>query len=44
MQIDNIWNNILDWFNDRSERSRLIRSFNAAAREFFIQVVAPTNG
>lgn len=19
MQIDNIWNNILDWFNDRSE-------------------------
>ena len=42
MQIENIWNNIVDWFNDRSERGRLIRSFNAAARESFIQGIAPT--
>ena len=40
MQIENIWNNIVDWFNDRSERGRLIRSFNAAARESFIQGIA----
>lgn len=33
MQIENIWNNIVDWFNDRSERGRLTRSFNVAARE-----------
>ena len=42
MQIENIWNNIVDWFYDRSERGRLIRSFNAAARESFIQGIAPT--
>lgn len=26
--LDNTWNNILDWFRDRSERAKLVRSFN----------------
>jgi len=39
---ENTWNNILDWFNDRSERARLIRSFNYAAKNSFIAGDAPT--
>jgi hypothetical protein len=38
----NSWNNILDWFRDRSERSRLVRSFNESARNSFLDGVAPT--
>lgn len=38
----NTWNFIISWFRDRSERSKLIRSFNDAARWSFIQGVAPT--
>ena len=38
----NTWNFIISWFRDRSERSKLIRSFNDAARYSFIQGVAPT--
>lgn len=38
----NSWNNILDWFKDRSERSKLVRSFNESARNSFIDGVAPT--
>ena len=38
----NTWNNILDWFRDRSERSRLVRSFNNSARDSFVGGIAPT--
>lgn len=38
----NTWNNILDWFRDRSERSKLVRSFNDSAKNSFISGVAPT--
>lgn len=40
--LDNLWNNILDWFEDRSERSKLVRSFNTSAKNAFISGVAPT--
>lgn len=39
---DNTWNGILDWFRDRSERAKLIRSFNESARNAFILEIAPT--
>ena len=42
MLLANIWNNIVEWFSDRSERGKLVRSFNAAARDAFIQGTAPT--
>jgi hypothetical protein len=38
----NTWNTILDWFKDRSERSKLVRSFNDSARNSFVSGVAPT--
>lgn len=38
----NTWNNILDWFRDQSERTKLIRSFNAAASEAFVNGMVPT--
>jgi len=38
----NTWNNIIAWFHDRSERNRLVRGFNHAAREAFINGGAPT--
>lgn len=38
----NTWNNILDWFRDRSERSKLVRSFNESARNSFVSGIAPT--
>lgn len=40
--LSNSWNNILDWFRDRSERSKLIRSFNESARNSFVGGIAPT--
>ncbi|MFT4972940.1 MAG: hypothetical protein ACI9JY_002146 [Saprospiraceae bacterium] len=40
--LDNTWNNILDWFNDRSERAKLVRSFNESARTSFVAGIAPT--
>jgi len=39
---DNAWNNILDWFRDRSERAKLLRSFNESARAAFVAGIAPT--
>lgn len=42
MLFENIWNNVLDWFNDRSERNSLVRSFNSAARKAFVLGLAPT--
>ena len=38
----NTWNTVLEWFKDRSERGRLIRSFNESAREAFVTGIAPT--
>lgn len=38
----NTWNVIISWFRDISERNRLVRSFNDAAREAFICGSAPT--
>ena len=40
--LSNSWNNILDWFRDRSERSKLVRSFNESARNSFVCGIAPT--
>jgi hypothetical protein len=37
-----VWNIILDWFRDRSERSKVIRSFNDSARNAFVSGIAPT--
>lgn len=39
---ENTWNSILDWFRERSERSKLIRQFNESARLSFINLVVPT--
>ncbi|MFN1834796.1 hypothetical protein AB2B38_005995 [Balneola sp. MJW-20] len=38
----NTWNNILDWFKERSERSKLIRNFNDSAKSSFVLGIAPT--
>ena len=38
----NVWNNIISWFNDRTESNKLIRSFNDSAKEAFISGIAPT--
>jgi hypothetical protein len=40
--LDNLWNNVVEWFSDRSERAKLVRSFNESARKFFVSGVAPT--
>jgi hypothetical protein len=40
--LNNTWNNIIDWFRDRSERAKLIRSFNESAKNAFIDGIAPT--
>ena len=40
-----MWNfisTIQDWFNDVSERRRLVRNFNLSAREAFVSSLAPT--
>lgn len=42
MLFANTWNRILDWFQDRSERNRLVRSFNDSARLAFVSGLAPT--
>ena len=39
--LSNTWNNILDWFRDRSERAKLVRSFNNSARDAFVSGIAP---
>ena len=31
----NTWNIVIEWFKDRSERSRLVRNFNQASRDAF---------
>lgn len=42
MFLENTWNIIIEWFRDRSERAKLIRSFNEAARQAFVSGNAPT--
>jgi len=42
MLFENTWNRIVEWFHDRSERGRLVRSFNEMARDAFIAGDAPT--
>lgn len=39
---DNTWNFIIEWFRDRSERAKLLRSFNESARNSFVEGIAPT--
>lgn len=40
--LNNIWNSVQDWFEDRSERNKLIRGFNHSARNAFVAGIAPT--
>lgn len=40
--IGNIWNNLIEWFKDRSDRNQLVHNFNYMAREAFIRGLAPT--
>lgn len=37
----NTWNYILSWFKDRSERNKLIRSFNDSARDAYVKGETP---
>jgi hypothetical protein len=39
---ENAWNSIIVWFHDRSERAKLVRSFNESAKISFISGIAPT--
>lgn len=38
----NTWNTIIEWFRDRTERNKLVRSFNESARAAFVSGIAPT--
>ena len=38
----NAWNRIIEWFKDRSQRSKLVLSFNESAKSAFISGNAPT--
>ena len=40
--LNNTWNSIVEWFRDRSQRNKLVRSFNESAREAFVTGIAPT--
>lgn len=40
--LSNTWNRIIEWFSDRSQRSKLVRSFNESARDAFVSGIAPT--
>lgn len=42
MLFANTWNRIVEWFQDRTERNGLVRSFNDSARRAFVAGVAPT--
>lgn len=42
MILENIWYKIASWFEDCSERTKLIRSFNDRAKESFINGETPT--
>lgn len=38
----NVWNNILEWFGEHSERNKLVRDFNKSACNAFTSGKAPT--
>jgi hypothetical protein len=40
--IANLWNRVLDWFEDRRDRTMLVRSFNKAAKDAYISGMVPT--
>ena len=40
--ISNLWNNVVEWFSDRTERTKLIRNFNDSAKYAFVAGIAPT--
>mgnify|MGYP003357454142 CR=1 FL=1 len=40
--LPNTWNNIITWFQDLSDRNRLLRDFNLRAKESFIAGQVPT--
>lgn len=42
MAFENIWYKIRAWFDDYSERAKLIKSFNDSAKESFICGESPT--
>ena len=42
MILENVWYKITSWFEDRSERAKLIKSFNDKAKESFVHGVTPT--
>ena len=37
----NFWNRIVEWFQDRQDRTHLIRNFNRSARESFVNGYVP---
>ncbi|MFI3297021.1 MAG: hypothetical protein R3Y59_05270 [bacterium] len=39
--IQNLWLNIVSWFQDRNDRNRLIRNFNESAKKAYIQGSVP---
>lgn len=40
--ITNLWNSIIDWFSDTSERGKLVRDFNYSAKKAYVEGIAPT--
>ncbi len=38
----NLLNHIIEWFGDRSERNKLVRSFNNSGRDAFVSGIVPT--
>ena len=39
--VANLWNRIIEWFEDRQSRTKLVRSFNHSAKEAFVQGIVP---
>lgn len=39
--LQNLWNQIIEWFKDRQSRTALVRDFNQSAREAWILNVVP---
>ena len=37
----NIWSRIVEWFQDRQDRKRLLLGFNRSAKEAFVNGIAP---
>lgn len=42
MPLSNLWNRIIEWFQDRNSRNELIRDFNKASKSAYVQGVIPT--